>query len=380
MTRRTIARLVTVMVTLSVSFAALADDEPCSRNHYILWSGPDHSGAKCIPLVDDGGSPEASPQLKTAVEYYQLDNERYFVTASSTEIAALDAKLYAGWMRSGQRYRVLDAPLEGGVPICRVFLAARPGGRFTHLYSRTPAECDQYGGSAFAHVEGVVFHAIAPGADEQCRDDFAPVWRLTSDARDGAVAFAYTPDERRRDAMAAVGYVVTRVEFCVPSSNTRAAQLTETLETDIWTIDTVPFQLEPVVMSFLDDPSRYFNAAMPDTIHLDDFQGPPVPAQLRVASLDPAISCSRGDVAGWNPLMDEYVVYSLVCADGPPGIYSFVMWTITPSADGRAEACTSILRNNWDARYANAIHPFQLFVAEPCVPSAASVAMVPGPP
>jgi len=116
MTRRTIARLVTVMVTLSVSFAAFADDEPCSRNHYILWSGPDHSGAKCIPLVDDGGSPEASPQLRTAVEYYQLDNERYFVTASSTEIAALDAKLYAGWMRSGQRYCVLDAPLGVACP------------------------------------------------------------------------------------------------------------------------------------------------------------------------------------------------------------------------------------------------------------------------
>jgi hypothetical protein len=373
MTPPTIARLATVIVAMCMPFVAFADDEACSRNHYILWSGPDHTVTKCVSFVDDAASLDGSTHLKTAVEYYQLDNERYFVTTNPTEIAALDAKLFEGWMRSGQRYRVLDAPFDGAVPICRVFLAARPGGRFTHLYSRTPTECDQLGGSPLAYEEGVVFYAVAPDADERCPGDFAPVWRLTSDAHDGAVAFAYTPDVRKRDAMTTVGYVVTRVEFCVPSSAARAAELTRSLEGDVWTIDSLPFQPDPVVMRFVDDPSKYFNAEIPDSIHLDDFQGPPVPALLRLAQI--ATIGGRGDVAGWYPLMDEYVVYSLVYSDGPPGIYSFVMWTIAPAADGAADACTWILRPNWDSRYPpDSIHPFQLFVAEPCVPSPATVA------
>ena len=43
----------------------------------------------------------------TAVEYFQTAYGHYFVTASPTEIAALDGGTLRGWSRTGQSFEVL---------------------------------------------------------------------------------------------------------------------------------------------------------------------------------------------------------------------------------------------------------------------------------
>jgi hypothetical protein len=51
---------------------------------------------KCVAQIDApnvGADPKA---LETAVEYYDVAGEQYFVTANPTEIAALDAGLFDG--------------------------------------------------------------------------------------------------------------------------------------------------------------------------------------------------------------------------------------------------------------------------------------------
>jgi len=99
--------LIAMGVLLVVVHAtARADDDPCARNHYILWSGPDHTRSQCVPVVGDDGAAPVAKGVATAVEYYHVEFERYFTTANATEVAALDAGLFPGWHRTGSRYRV----------------------------------------------------------------------------------------------------------------------------------------------------------------------------------------------------------------------------------------------------------------------------------
>ena len=66
-------------------------------------------------------APPASAEVVRAVEYYHQAFEHYFVTANPAEIAALDSGVFQGWWRTGQRYRVDDAPGADLVPVCRFF-------------------------------------------------------------------------------------------------------------------------------------------------------------------------------------------------------------------------------------------------------------------
>lgn len=349
---------------------ARADDDPCARNHYILWSGPDHARAQCIPVVgdDDGAVAPVAKGLATAVEYYQLDDERYFTTADATEIAALDAGLFPGWYRTGSRYRVRTGASTDAMPICRIFVPAAPGRREFHFYSRSPAACAAELGKRGGFDEGVVFYAPVPDASGQCAEGTAPVWKL---AAAGGPAFAYTPNAKRRDTLAANGYAITGVEFCVPSSADRAAQMTALLDSQYWTIDHVPFGPSPVTMRFIrEETFRQWEGVPDDYKDVESNTSLPALPDSRVP-LSP-IEVPMGNV-GWDPLMDEYVGYSIVMSDDTPGYYGFVMWTFLPIDDTAARACTALVARNFDQRYGGAWHPFQDVLVEACMPSSASV-------
>jgi hypothetical protein len=71
MIRRVI--LIAVAALLAVpSAAAWADDDSCTRNHYILWTGPDHARAQCVPVVDDDAVVQVAKGVAMAVEYYHV--------------------------------------------------------------------------------------------------------------------------------------------------------------------------------------------------------------------------------------------------------------------------------------------------------------------
>jgi serine protease len=98
----------------------------------------------------------AAAEVVRAVEYYHQAFEHYFVTANPAEIAALDSGAVSGWWRTGQRYRVDDAPAEGLVPVCRFYTAAYAG-KASHFFTASATECEHvktmpdwtYGGTAF---------------------------------------------------------------------------------------------------------------------------------------------------------------------------------------------------------------------------------------
>jgi hypothetical protein len=352
--------LIAMGVLLVVVHAtARADDDPCARNHYILWSGPDHTRSQCVPVVGDDGAAPVAKGVATAVEYYHVEFERYFTTANATEVAALDAGLFPGWHRTGSRYRVRTEASADVAPICRIYVPAQAGRRGMHFYSRSPAECAAVLGTFGGYDEGVVFHAPVPDAGGQCVDGTAPVWKLEQAA---GPAFAYTPNPVRRDKLAASGYTVVGIEYCVPSSSSQVAWMTARLELETWTIGLVPFQPSPVTMTFEGPPGYVGVQGYTDLPALADSRIPRSP-----------IECDLGN-AGWDPLMDEYVGYSLVMSDDEPGYYGFVMWTFSAIDGSSGRACTSLVHRNVDPRTGTGWHPFQDVLVDPCMPSSAKVA------
>lgn len=360
---RRIALAFAAILLAGSPMSAWADDDPCARNHYILWSGPDHSRAQCIPVVDDDGALLAKGVV-TAVEYFHVNDERYFTTANATEVAALDAGLFPGWRRTGMRYRVRSSASTDAMPICRVFVPGTDGQRGFHFYSRSPAECAATLSRFNGYDEGVVFYASVPDANGQCAEGTAPVWRLTTAQ---GPAFAYTPNAGRRDTLTANGFTVSGAEYCVLSSASRGAAMTAVLPLHTWTIDHVPFQASPATMIFLPQEAYRRSEQVPDD-YLDMQSRLDLPQLANSLMPVSTIEVPIGN-AGWDPLMDEYVGYSLVMSDDPPGYYGFVMWTFSASDDRSGRACTSIVHRNVDPRYDTSWHPFQNALVDACMPS-----------
>ena len=87
-------------------------------------------------------SQPASSATLEAVEYYNQALDHYFVTASTDEIAKLDAGVFVGWQRTGLNFDVFDpaTPHTGASPVCR-FYGSPAAGLDSHFYSASPAEC-----------------------------------------------------------------------------------------------------------------------------------------------------------------------------------------------------------------------------------------------
>jgi hypothetical protein len=163
-----------------------------------------------------------------AVEYYYPLLDHYFVTASATEIAALDAGVFPGWSRTGQKLPVyLSDPSIGGVqatvtPVCR-FYGLPSAGLDTHFFSASPAEC--------AAVEAkwpdiwlletpTAFYVYLPNtADGSCPDGTVPVYRFYNNRTD--VNHRYTTSAVIQAQMISAGwlpegYGANTVAMCVP--------------------------------------------------------------------------------------------------------------------------------------------------------------------
>ena len=75
------------------------------------------------------------------IEYYSIAFDHYFITASRTEIAALDSGFPAGWTRTGLSFLAFAVGSSGGgptaSPVCRFYANSAA----THFYSAIAVEC-----------------------------------------------------------------------------------------------------------------------------------------------------------------------------------------------------------------------------------------------
>ena len=181
---------------------------------------PGNHGCGFVPSSSCPGRISPAPTRVTAIEYYDAALDRYFITASSAEIDALDAG--RGWQRTGESLPVAEAVttwfgLEytyDAHPVCRFYLP--PGLGDSHFFSASADECAAVRARfpAFTEETSAAFYAATPDPlTGECpayqsidfEGVFIPVYRLWSQRTNGN--HRYTTSTATRDAMVAQGWL-----------------------------------------------------------------------------------------------------------------------------------------------------------------------------
>jgi len=178
--------------------------DPLSRGAYTVHS-----------RFTAGGGPSPS----AAVEYFHQGMGHYFVTADTGEIGVLDSGAIAGWVRTGQTFRVFPLNTAGAANVCRFFTAVFAP-RSTHFYTGT--ECATLRQNPIWTYEGEVFAFVVPTITGACPAGTVALYRLYNDARNNAPNHRYTTSLAIRDQMIAQAWIPEGwgplgVIACVPS-------------------------------------------------------------------------------------------------------------------------------------------------------------------
>ena len=123
-----------------------------------------------------------------AVEYYNSNLHHYFMTASSNEIAALDAGVFSGWSRTGQVFPGLylgnpstDAAITPVAPVCRYY-GVPSAGLDTHFFTAFATECavipQLWPNSWILETPNAFYVSLPNITDGSCPDGTIPLYRL----------------------------------------------------------------------------------------------------------------------------------------------------------------------------------------------------------
>lgn len=142
--------------------------------------------------------------LQTVVEYYNAEQDHYFMTAAVADMAALDSGRFVGWQRTG--YTFASTPTLTN-PVCRFYIP--PGYGDSHFFSASPVECGEVqtkfpqfvyetGDAMRANVPDIITGACAAPAA-------VPVYRVWDKRID--TNHRYMTSREMRDAMVANGWL-----------------------------------------------------------------------------------------------------------------------------------------------------------------------------
>jgi len=167
--------------------------------------------------IADSGAATAWPSVP-AIEYFNADLDRYFITADPREMAALDEGTIRGWSRTGEHFPVFPAdgiPGDRSGPVCRLY-GLPEAGLDSHFYSIDSDECAvvlERWPSSWTLEASAVFgaeYASGGGVDESgapvhyC-DLGQPLFRLYSNG--AGSDHRYTLSRQVRDGMIATGWI-----------------------------------------------------------------------------------------------------------------------------------------------------------------------------
>jgi hypothetical protein len=155
-----------------------------------------------IVYADDGLSP--------VIEYYYALLDHYFITQNTDEIAALDAGVHPGWVRTGQSFLAYRPEQGVGLPVQRWY--GLPGaGLDTHFFTMDipdivflythPSAWDKESNDAF----DVHFPSASVPVQNSCVPGEVPVYRLWNQRPDSN--HRYTTDPAIKAQMIARGWV-----------------------------------------------------------------------------------------------------------------------------------------------------------------------------
>jgi serine protease len=164
------------------------------------------------------------PGTAWAVEYHHALWDHYFVTDSTTEIAALDGGAFGGvWQRTGQTFLVWPQSAPTLSPTCRFFSTGFPP-KSTHFYTPFPSECSGLMSDLNWQFEAIAFYLQLPGVNGLCGGGTMPLYRLFNNLTGGAPNHRYTTSITIFNQMTAAGWTfegngTTKVFACVPQAS-----------------------------------------------------------------------------------------------------------------------------------------------------------------
>ena len=186
-------------------------------------SGFGISGTNAMLYRFTGSS--SPPPTALAVEYFHAGFGHYFSTADADEITALDAGVFAGWVRTDETFTVAARSIGEASPACRFFSGATFAQKSSHFYTPYPGECDNVDASTEWGFEKIVYLLRIPdgvgAGNGTCPAGLRPLYRAYNGMQGGAPNHRYTTSPATLDAMLAAGWHLegeanTRVFACVP--------------------------------------------------------------------------------------------------------------------------------------------------------------------
>ena len=153
-----------------------------------------------------------------AVEYYHAGFDHYFVTATPSEIHALDAGTLKGWQRTGEAFAAFGSLQAGVARICRFYIPPAFGD--SHFLSASGAECADVRRRFPQFVEEgpLAMFVIAPDAvSGACPAGSQPVYRIWNRRADSNHRYATSTAIRARMVQlggVAEGYGPDAVAIC----------------------------------------------------------------------------------------------------------------------------------------------------------------------
>lgn len=182
--------------------------------------GSDITDAKGSPkIVSTPRACKSASVEQTAVEFYHEVFDHYFVTWVAAEIDNLDSGRTAGWVRTGQSFKVFTTPPVGTAAVCRIYIP--PGKGDGHFFGRDANECagTMSKNPTFVLESPAFFHLFPPSAGN-CAAGTVPVYRVFSNRADAN--HRYTTSRATRDLMVTRGWIAEgdgadAVVMCAPS-------------------------------------------------------------------------------------------------------------------------------------------------------------------
>lgn len=178
----------------------------------ITYTG---GGAVVLSMSGTGATvappPPPPPPPPTAttvdlIEYYHAAFGHYFVTYLTGEISKLDDGTFAGWARTGLKFKAWTSTASGLSSVCRFFTTAFPP-KSSHFYTPNAPECTVVKTSSVWDFEGEVFYTQNPDIAGNCPVNTVPVYRMYNEGQSGAPNHRFTTDLNVRAQMLAQGWI-----------------------------------------------------------------------------------------------------------------------------------------------------------------------------
>jgi len=153
------------------------------------------------------GGPPPGPGTPTVeiVEYRQELWGHYFVTSLFDEISKLDNGAFAGWNRTGLKFKAYPNGTGGTASVCRFFSTAFP--RSSHFYTPVASECTAVKANPSWSFEGEVFGVVLPSPGGACPDGTVPLYRLYNNGEGASPNHRYTTEFAVRSIMQVFGWL-----------------------------------------------------------------------------------------------------------------------------------------------------------------------------